>query len=140
MESETYTRKKTTGCSQQCEMNERSLFGDIRKGKIWSQIQDTYKCFMRMATTNIGQLVKQSSKLKRSKKGTRDYSTCGTSTPIDEENISSPNPCNQSQTCNDCVYGETCWQEIRCCRNLCCDSIAGLPDCQTPICRSMFRS
>ncbi|KAK1119891.1 hypothetical protein K0M31_012964 [Melipona bicolor] len=141
-EGGTYVKRKTTGCSQQCEANDHSLLSDIRR-----QLQDTYKNFVRMATTSIGQIVKQSSKLKRSKKGTKDRSTCGTCTK-DSEETARPDQCDQSEKHNECVYEAACWREImnhessnydaHCCGNVCCDNVAGLPDCQTPMCQNDF--
>ncbi|CAD1475376.1 unnamed protein product [Heterotrigona itama] len=137
-EDDMYVKRKTTGCSQQCETNEHSLLNDFRR-----QLQDTYKNFVRMATTSIGQIVKQSSKLKRSKKNVRDRSTCGTCTK-DCEETARPDQCDQSETHNECMYEATCWREImnhesnncdtHCCGNVCCDNDAGLPDCQ--MCRN----
>ncbi|XP_050576547.1 uncharacterized protein LOC126915692 isoform X4 [Bombus affinis] len=138
-ESDMYIKRKTTGCSQQCETDERSLLDDIRK-----QVQETYKCFVKMVTTSIGQIVKQSSKLKRSKKSTKDRSTCGTCMKNCEENTCA-NQCNQSKMYDECMYEGTCWQgiigqesnncDMHCCGNVCCDGLAGLPECQTPMCR-----
>ncbi|XP_071859331.1 uncharacterized protein [Bombus fervidus] len=141
-ESDIYIKRKTTGCSQQCETDERSLLDDIRK-----QVQETYKCFVKMVTTSVGQIVKQSSKLKRSKKSTKDRSTCGTCMKNCEENTCA-NQCNQSEMYNECMYEGTCWQgivgresnncDMHCCGNVCCDSIAGLPECQTPMCQNDY--
>ncbi|XP_033177145.1 uncharacterized protein LOC100746618 isoform X3 [Bombus impatiens] len=138
-ESDMYIKRKTTGCSQQCETDERSLLSDIRK-----QVQETYKCFVKMVTTSVGQIVKQSSKLKRSKKSTKDRSTCGTCMKNCEENTCA-NQCNQSKMYNECMYEGTCWQgiigqesnncDMHCCGNVCCDGLAGLPECQTPMCQ-----
>ncbi|XP_033315112.1 uncharacterized protein LOC117213679 [Bombus bifarius] len=138
-ESDMYIKRKTTGCSQQCETDERSLLSDIRK-----QVQETYKCFVKMVTTSVGQIVKQSSKLKRSKKSTKDRSTCGTCMKNCEENTCA-NQCNQSKMYSECMYEGTCWQgiigqesnncDMHCCGNVCCDGLAGLPECQTPMCQ-----
>ncbi|XP_026673293.1 uncharacterized protein LOC113464894, partial [Ceratina calcarata] len=148
-DSSMYLNKKMTGCSQQCEAIDYSLLDDIRRGKIWSQLQDTYKSFMKVATTSIGQIVKQSSKLKRSKtcaSKERERFTCGTCTNDCANNVTCADQCNQSEPYNDCLYGGQCWKEmithkankcdVHCCRNVCYENIAGLPNCQMPLCQN----
>nr|XP_034195177.1 uncharacterized protein LOC117611351 isoform X1 [Osmia lignaria]XP_034195180.1 uncharacterized protein LOC117611351 isoform X1 [Osmia lignaria] len=71
-ESNMYMNRKTADCNQQCEGIDHSVWEDIRKAKIWSQLQDTYKHLVKMATTSIYQIMKQSNKLR--KKYTKDRS------------------------------------------------------------------
>ncbi|XP_076766907.1 uncharacterized protein LOC143433455 [Xylocopa sonorina] len=135
-ESDMYLKKSTAGCSQQCETDERSLLDDIRKGKVWSQLQDTYRSFVKVAATSIGQIVKQSSKLKRSKKCPKKQ--CGTCTKGCEMNVARADQCNQSESCNECTHEGTHWKGVtahesnncdtHCCRNVCYDN------CQTSVC------
>lgn len=146
MESDMDINDRRPNCNQQCETDERSLWDDIRRGKIWVQLQDTYKSFVKVAATGFEQIVKQSSKLKRSKKSTKDRLTCGTSTKECEENLLCAEQFTQWGTCNDCLYEGSCWDEvmihdsnncdIHCCSNVCCDSIAGLPECRKSMCQS----
>ncbi|KOC60566.1 hypothetical protein WH47_07729 [Habropoda laboriosa] len=138
-ESGMYLDAETTDSKQQCNAGERSLLGDMRKGKLWTQLQDTYKNLVKAATTSICQLVKQSSRFKRSKKSAKDCLTCATSTKECEKSLCS-DQCNQSEA-YECLYEGTCWKEIMAqesnnCDMHCCRNVAGLPDCQKPICQN----
>ena len=132
-----YVNKGTADCDQQCDTSDRSLWDDIRKGKIWSQMQDTYRNFVKVATTSISQLVKQSSKLKRSKKSGKCTPTCKTAPLNSEKNNIWSDRCNPP----DCFGEEMCWTEVTSdakdsdaydCQNVCCSfnetpNVTGLP-------------
>ncbi|CAK9825663.1 hypothetical protein ANTRET_LOCUS3630 [Anthophora retusa] len=142
-ESNMYLIGATIDCKQQCDTGERSLLDDIRKGRLWTQLQDTYKTLVKAATTSICQIMKQSSKFKRSKKCDKDCLTRATCTKEREKSMCA-DQCNQSEV-YECLYEGTCWKkimeqesnncDIHCCRNVCCENVAGLSECQKPPCQ-----
>ncbi|XP_054004794.1 uncharacterized protein LOC128890380 [Hylaeus anthracinus] len=136
-----FVGKKSSCCDEQCETCDRSLWEDIRRGKLWLQLQDTCKNFVKVATTNIGQIMKQTSKIKRSKKSAKDpraFQTCATKCDRSD-------PCADQTNPPECLHETICCEEIlsdkpknydvRCCQNICCSAndisnVAELPDCQ----------
>ncbi|XP_076387796.1 uncharacterized protein LOC105663317 isoform X2 [Megachile rotundata] len=130
-ESNMYINKKTASCNQQCQAINRSLWEDIRKAKIWSQMQDTCKSLVKLATASISQVMKQSAKLKKKYAKGRSKEKCPYA-----------NQCDQSvnECCDETmIESKTC--DASYCGNMCCSlnqisEIAGLQECQIPMCQT----
>lgn len=119
-ESCTSVCKKLSGNDRPCKTCDRSFWGSIRGNKLWSSLQNSCQNFIKSATASIGQMVKRTSRVIRSKKCTR------------ESYAKKPSQFNSYPQRNDrteCLHDTTCWEEIMldetencempCCQNIC---------------------